>query len=307
MVALRNLDPLFGANQLLAQANSFFGQTWDPSREIDFNKMVDTENQYDIRSAQAEQAQLQSEYRNRMKEGMQGANSLEDVYRLKAQAAKELGLDSEYEKALQEQQDEDIRKQQRELPENTTLSARVDALQRAYLQNGDLDKALKIRPQNESKFFSYRGGITAVDPTTGEVKVLSAPEARAEGEGGTKKLARFMYKAGSPNSGEIIVVDASDRSALESLPANVMNMNHADTQEGNLQVQMALEDRAQRDALRQQQAQAAQGQPTPTPNPVSSVNSIKQGYEQLMGQGSGPRYEERKLKNGQRVRVLLGR
>jgi len=175
MVALRNLDPLFGANQLLAQANSFFGQTWDPSREIDFNKMVDTENQYDIRSAQAEQAQLQSEYRNRMKEGMQGANSLEDVYRLKAQAAKELGLDSEYEKALQEQQDEDIRKQQRELPENTTLSARVDALQRAYLQNGDLDKALKIRPQNESKFFSYRGGIQRLNPETGEIQQLTPP------------------------------------------------------------------------------------------------------------------------------------
>lgn len=295
MVALKNLDPLFGANQLLAQANSFFGQTWNPDREIDFNKMVDTQNVYDARQRQSDAQEYAAD------ELRQGA-SLDDVARIKSEYARMMGDPSMFEKAQEEQQQRDQEKKLADLySQGSDVDQMRNELERIKLAAGDVEGAMKLRPRNDSKYFSFRGGIQRVNPETGEIQQLTPPMAPQGGNGPAKKFGRYM----DPTTGEIIVPDLNDPEQIKNLNPLAINLTKSGDPIVQAQIEAALEEKAQRDAQREQQARAPQA-PTPTPDPVSSVNSIKQGYEQLMGQGSGPKFEIREL-NGKKVKVLLGR
>ena len=294
MVALKDLDPLYNANQLLAQANSFFGQTWDPRREIDFNKMVDTQNVYDARQRQSDAQEYAAD------ELKQGA-SLDDVARIKSEYARMVGDPSMFEKAQEEQQQREREKKLADLySQGSDVEQMRNELQRIKLAAGDVEGAMKLRPQNESKLFGYRGGITAVDPATGEIKVLRPPEPRSEGEGRAPKLARFMDREGN-----LLTPDLNNPEELKNIPVDAINLNKTGDPIIDAEIRKVQKAKAERDAQREQQSRATQS-PTPTPDPVSTVGSIKQAYEQLMGQSSGPRYEIREL-NGKKVKVLLGR
>lgn len=295
MVALKNLDPIFGANQLLAQANSFFGQTWNPDREIDFNKMVHTQNLYDA-------AQRQSDAQEYAADELKQGASLDDVARIKSEYARMMGDPSMFEKAQEEQQQRDQEKKLAELySQGSDVDQMRNELERIKLAAGDVEGAMKLQPKDESKYSFYRGGIKRFNPATGKVEVLAPPMAPQGGEGRAPKLGRYM----DPNTGEVMTPDFNDPEQLKNLDPLAINLSKSSDPIVSLQIKKALEAKAKRDALREQESRAPQ-QTTPTPDPVSSVSSLKQAYEQMMGQGGGPKYEIREL-NGKKVKVLLGR
>lgn len=232
MVAYKDFDPLFSASQLLAQANGFFGQTWNPTNELNYNEMA-------AKGAQYDQLQRQNDYQQALQDEMSQGGSPEDIFGRAAKVAQEYGQVSQYEKALQDQEEEGIRNKIKALPEDMDLTDRVNELQKMYIESGDLDKAIKLRPQqNESKFFSYRGGITAVDPVTGEVKVLREPMApTAQERGSAPKFARFMI----PETGEVITPNLNDPRELAAIPPNAINMGKSDNPLVMTQIEAALE------------------------------------------------------------------
>lgn len=295
MVALRDLDPLYNANQILSQANAFFGQNWNPNREIDFNQMIDNQNQYDARQRQADAQEYASQE-------LGDANTPKDVDRIKAKYAELLGDPSMFEKVQKEQEQRDQEKKLADLySQGSDVDQMRNELEKIKLAAGDVEGAMKLRPRNESKYFSFRGGIQRVNPETGEIEQLTPPMPPQGGQGRAPKLARFMDREGN-----LLTPDLNNPEELKNIPVDAINLNKTGDPIIDAEIRKVQKAKAERDAQREQQSRAPQA-PTPTPDPVSSVGSIKQAYEQLMGQSSGPRYEERTLRNGQRVRVLLGR
>jgi len=141
MVALKNLDPLFSANQLLAQANSFFGQTWNPDREIDFNKMVDTQNVYDAR-------QRASDAQEYAADELSNAKTPEDVDRIQSEFARIMGDPLSFGKVQEEQRQREQNKQLSDLYKNgSSLEDLAKEYQKIRLGVGDIEGALKLQPK----------------------------------------------------------------------------------------------------------------------------------------------------------------
>lgn len=185
MVALKNLDPLFGANQLLAQANSFFGQAWDPSREIDFNKMVDTQNVYDAR-------QRQSDAQEYAAEELSNAKTPEDVARIQSKFYELIGDPSNYEKVQQEQAQRQQREQEKkQLSELYNQGGSIEDLAKKYQQirlgMGDIEGAMKLQP-GEPKDQRVGNQIVRRMPDGSYVPIYTGPDNRRE-----KQPDEYMY------------------------------------------------------------------------------------------------------------------
>lgn len=271
MVAYKDLDPLYNANQLLAQANSFFGQTWNPDREIDFNKMVDTQNQYDAR-------QRQSDAQEYAADELGNAKTPEDVARIESEFARIMGDPSKFEKVQEEQRQ---REQEKSLAELYNQGKSVDdlrqELQRMRFSVGDVEGGMKLEGKNELRYFNPRSGLSVMDPRTGEVRVLSAPERRSESGGGASKpkLGRYM----DPDTGEIFTPDFNNKDELANLDPLAINLSKSENPIVRMQIKKALEAKAARQNERESRSQP----PAPQNNSsVDAVEKLKQMYDQMM-------------------------